>query len=397
MIKKRGLIFLMLLTLCFNLNLVSVSASEIKLIEENETTEENELYILRKYSLLPEQDFESIKGLVESEFEKDKYKYSIISSDIEPVYSKQTEVFEKSKSLVVGSSDRNSAINSFEQSINCDENGYSGVLYIQPYSLSVKENEYKTETETYYTTETKTVNQTFYGLEGNDVSLIPQSINYEGVTFSRIATIGFTPTNNESIQNDADTAVSRFYDATATYRGQVQVPHQRTSTSVKNYLATVKYSGECQKDIHVENILNLKYKGEKIEEPIIVEPEPELEENKSILPAFAAVGATGVSGFLIFIVAFFSAKNIKVYSHDPDIENAFGYKIGRVGIKNGVIDISKFNSVAMSNVYILTTNTRTGRKYSGRSIKVRNGDKVEITAFIPNISQKNYKTEHIIF
>ena len=112
--------------------------------------------------------------------------------------------------------------------------GFSGVLTLQPDSLTVEAASYGSKSST------KTLTRTYPNLSDADINLIPKEATANNRTYS-LADIAWT---EGSVYNPYDEEVSVRYTAVATYSTQVKSRYAKTYTATVNYTGTVSRTAD---------------------------------------------------------------------------------------------------------------------------------------------------------
>lgn len=162
---------------------------------------------------------------------------------------------------IISEKEKNNAISLFEKEIEYKKENYNGTLKLDESSLKLVKNE--VENITTYDTKKYTLyeDKTYYGLEENDYSLLPQTIIKDGIVL-KLITADFIKTNSK------DT-----YNAICKYGGAYQKKIPSTKQLVKTYKVTVNYKGSVSKKIIEKRIVDVAY--EKITENKVIELDTE--------------------------------------------------------------------------------------------------------------------------
>lgn len=158
---------------------------------------------------------------------------------------------------IISENDKSKAINLFEKELNYNKDNLKGVLKLDESSLKVVKNE--VENITKYDTKKYTIyeEKTYYGLESNDYSLLPQTIIKDGVVL-KLITADFIKTNSK------DT-----YNCNTKYGGNYTKKIPINKQIVKNYKASVNYKGDIQKEIVDKRIVTVFYEKEQSNNNIV--------------------------------------------------------------------------------------------------------------------------------
>ena len=221
MIKKFFLIFAFII---FNLN--TVFANEISPLESKEM-------LIQTYEFAG--DVLNYKELIPNEINHKGNIYKMI--DIKAEENTKIETIQKTEPIekIVTDTKKSNVINLFEKELTIDKDNLKGTLKLDENSLEITKNQ--VENVTNYKTEKYTIyeDKSYYGLESNDYSLLPQTLNKNGKTLKLISA-EFVKTNSNDIYN-----ANCKYGATFTKK----IPN--TKEVVKDYKATINYVGEVEK------------------------------------------------------------------------------------------------------------------------------------------------------
>lgn len=235
----KKLIFFIIFCIFLN-NISLVLATEQNTIEAISTKET----IIKTYEFAGNVDYEPlIPNTIEHK------KETFIKKDIKVEEEKRTEnvdIIEPVEKIIL-ESEKSKAISLFEKELNYNKDNLKGVLKLDENSLKIIKNE--VENVTKYDTKKYTIyeDKTYYGLESNDYSLLPQTIIKDGVVL-KLITADFVKTNSK------DT-----YNCNTKYGGTYNKKIPSTKQVVKNYKATVNYKGNIQKEIVDKRIVTVFY------------------------------------------------------------------------------------------------------------------------------------------
>ena len=233
---------------------ITISISNAVAIEvpiSSETANINGKQILTEvYNVSSEVDPED---LIKSDFSSQSFVYTFESitkdeSKIESVKNVEQEV-----TIPVESKNLNNNLSLLNAYINYnDEEGYEGNLYLLPDTVKITTDGYA------YKNSTVSDTKTYTGLEYNDPTLIPQTVQKNGYTLS-ISSIDW---NEESMVQDG--TIPSTFSAIVTYTKTV------SSRYATGYTMTAKYKGDVSKT-SIENIkYTVNYVGSEIESEITV-------------------------------------------------------------------------------------------------------------------------------
>lgn len=221
MLKK----FFLICTLIIS-NLNTVFANEINPLESKEV-------LIQTYNFAG--DVLNYKELIPNEINHKGNIYKMI--DIKAEENTKIETINKTENVekIVTDTKKENVITLFEKELNINNDNLKGTLKLDENSLEITKNQ--VENVTNYKTQKYSLfeNKSYYGLESNDYSLLPQTLNKNGKTLKLISA-EFIKTNSNDIYN-----ANCKYGATFTKK----IPN--TKEVVKDYKATVNYVGELEK------------------------------------------------------------------------------------------------------------------------------------------------------
>lgn len=235
----KKLIFFIIFCMFLN-NISLVFATENSTVEAISTKET----LIKIYEFAGNIDYEP---LIPSSLEHKGETF--IKKDIKVEEEKRTENVDIVEPVekIITESKKSKATNLFEKELNYNKNSLKGILKLDESSLKVVKNE--VENITKYDTKKYTIyeDKTYYGLESNDYSLLPQTIIKDGVVL-KLITADFVKTNSK------DT-----YNCNTKYGGTYNKQIPSTKQVVKNYKATVNYKGNIEKEIVYKRIVTVFY------------------------------------------------------------------------------------------------------------------------------------------
>ena len=259
--------------------LITVSLCGMTAVPEDvETRQDGEkMEIIKVYHLSPEEDPQL---LIEEPFEQDGYEYQYESMVKEEETTENKKLAEKTITLETDTNDLEAILQQVEGSIPYDEgDGYTGTLTLDPSSIKTEAAGYATSSYTVSDT------RTYTDLAYNDSSLIPQTVQKNGMTLS-LSSVSWQGQGGTGANGSL---IPTSYTATAYYSGV------GSRTYATGYVTEAKYSGEVTQT-ETENIYTLTYSGK-----LIPPPEPEEEEPDWTMLGFLAAGVT-VALILIAVV-----------------------------------------------------------------------------------------------
>lgn len=224
--------------------------------EDVETRQEGEkMEIIKVYHLSPEEDPQL---LIEEPFEQDGYEYQYKSMVKEEENTENKKLAQKTISLETETDDLDAILQQIKGSIPYDgDDGYTGDLTLEPASIKTQAAGYATSSYTVSDT------RTYTDLAYNDNSLIPQTVNKNGMTLS-LSSVSWQGQGGTGANGSL---IPTSYTATAYYSALA------SNTYATGYVTEAKYSGEVTR-IDTEYVYTLTYSGTLIpEEPVEQEPD----------------------------------------------------------------------------------------------------------------------------
>ena len=220
-------IIIFIITFLLNTNIV-FGNNYIKPVETKET-------VIETYTF--DGNVTNYEELIPNEINYNNKTY--IKVDVNVEEKTRTETLEKTESVqkIVKENEKQNAINLFEKELNYNKDNLKGTLKLDKNSLSISKN--KVENVTTYTNKKYTMyeDKTYYSLTSNDYSLLPKTIEKNGV-YLKLISADFIKTNSNDI-----------YNAVCKYGGTYTERIPNTKEVVKDYKATVTYIGTLEKTI----------------------------------------------------------------------------------------------------------------------------------------------------
>ena len=252
----KKLIFFIVFCIFLN-NISLVFGAEQPTIEAISTKET----LIKTYEFAGNVDYEPlIPNSIEHKGE------TFIKKDVKVEEEKRTENVDIVEPVekIISESEKSKALSLFEKELNYNKNNLKGILKLDESSLKIVKNEIENVTK--YDTKKYTIyeDKTYYGLESNDYSLLPQTIIKDGVVL-KLITADFVKTNSK------DT-----YNCNTQYGGTYTKKIPTTKQVVKNYKATVNYKGNIQKEIVDKRIVTVFYEQGQVDNNVIAETKTEL-------------------------------------------------------------------------------------------------------------------------
>lgn len=277
---------------------------------------------------------------IQQEIEENDNKYKLAD------YSKQEDednlkIVTAYKKDVIKSNTKESIINHFGDSLNYDDEKYSGTIALKDYDIKTISN------GKYEAIDEKKI--TFSKYSKNDLDNIEKEKSINGVTYYLI---------NVNWEND-ETENIDGQEVPTTYKGIMTYQAVVTRNNPFSYEITVTYEGNVNKKDPVY-LYTLEY--EKIEEePVIIQEEPK----DYTVPTIIISGL----GIALVIVYFISKNTAKVY-----VKTDNGYKlirIVRLSKKHNLINLSNYKHKTSTNMYAIKTTNGFYNKNKNMLIKFK--------------------------
>ncbi len=287
---------------------------------------------------IPLENVTECERTIENEVLVDSINYKL--ENIEKIENRKTLTINKEikKDIIVTTNNKYNVLNLFENKKEMSEDGYKGTLELQNDSLEIKVNDsYQEEYKVY-------LQKVYNDVSSNDINDIPKEIKKDGTTYYLV-----NPVWNISATEKVDSN-----DVPVTYNGTMYYEGVKIRTIVRNYKASVKYTGTLQKEIIDSVTFNVEYK----EVPKKV---------NYVVPAI-----TTTSGIIIFSgIILLKRKNVKIYNYNKEKYRLV--KKVHINNKDAIIDIvplkitsNKFKIVLSDSIYKELKNTNIKIKYFDR-------------------------------
>lgn len=177
-------------------------------------------------------------------------------TDIEEKENKKVLIRDKNliENLIVNTNDRSNVLNLFESKKHINEEGYTGEVELQVDSLDIKVNEsYQEEYKVY-------LQKKYNNVPSNELNDIPKQIKENGITYYLVKPVW----NVSEKQQIGDNEVPVTYNGIMYYEGV------KVRTIIKNYKATVSYTGTLEKEIVETVTFNMRYEKMQTQDNYIV-------------------------------------------------------------------------------------------------------------------------------
>lgn len=275
---------------------------------------------------------------IKDEIVVDNINYKI--ENIEKIENKKTLSINKeiSEELIVTTNNKYNVLNLFENKKEISEDGYKGTLELQNDSLEIKvNNSYQEEYKVY-------LQRTYNNVSSNDINNIPKEIKENGTTYYLVNPI-WNISTTEKVDNN---------DIPVTYNGTMYYEGIKVRTIVRNYKASIKYTGTLEKEIIDSVTYNVEYK----------------EVPKEVNYTITTVAST--SGIIIFSgIILIKRKNAKIYNYNQEKYNLV--KKIHINKKDPIINIAPLKIT--SNKFRIVLSDSIYKKLKDRNIKIKYFDK----------------------
>lgn len=324
----------MLITLC-----IVSSCNFVNADDENN----NENYL--KQEVIKVNKVEEYLQTIEQEIQIGNNTYKL--EDTKQQENMKETILEKSiqEELIVSNNNKNFILNQFNKTKDISEDGYVGTLNIDNDSLEIIPNETYVEEYKVY------LQKTYNNVGSNELNDIPKEIKENGIVYYLINPTWEINTQEQIGENNVPTS----------YNGIMYYEGVKTRTVIKNYKATIKYTGNIsKKEIDTITITSI-YKKQPIE---IIE-----KDNNYVVPTIATTSAIVFFSGLIII----KSKNAKLYNYTKSNELKLIKKI-HIDEKNPIINITSATEIE-SNRYRLELSNGIFKKLKDKNIKIKYFDK----------------------
>ncbi len=245
---------------------------------------------------------------------------------------------EITEDMIVTTNNKYNVLNLFENKKEINEDGYKGTLELQNDSLEIKvNNSYQEEYKVY-------LQRTYNNVSSNDINDIPKEIKENGTTYYLVNPI-WNISTTEKVDNN---------DIPVTYNGTMYYEGIKVRTIVRNYKASIKYTGTLEKEIIDSVTYNVEYK----------------EVPKEVNYTITTIAST--SGIIIFSgIILIKRKNAKIYNYNQEKYNLV--KKIHINKKDPIINIAPLKIT--SNKFRIVLSDSIYKKLKDRNIKIKYFDK----------------------
>ena len=221
--------------------------------------------ITKTYELAPDENPEL---LIEEPFEQDGLCYEYAQMTGEPVETTESKTISQTVTVESQSTETEENLALLAGSIPYEADGYAGTLTLLPASVHTEAKGYATRSYTVSDT------RTYPDLAYNDPSLIPQTVQKDGLTLT-LSGVTWKGTGGTGANGSL---IPTSYTATASYSGTGSTRY------ATGYLTTADYAGTVSKTETQKIIYEVEYRGTPI-------PEPEPQEKNTALPIWIPISA----------------------------------------------------------------------------------------------------------
>ncbi len=287
---------------------------------------------------------------IQKEIEEDNVKYKLSN------YSKQedegnSKVVTAYKKDVIKSNTKESIINHFGESLDYDNEEYSGTIALKDYDIKTISN------GKYEAIDEKKINFSKYSK--NDLDNIEKEKTINGTTYYLI---------NVNWEND-ETENIDGQEVPTTYKGVMIYQAVVTRNNPFSYEITVTYEGEVSKKDPIY-LYTIEY--EKIEE----EPEVIIEEKEDYTVPTIIISGLGIALVIIYLVG---KNTARVY---VKTDNGFKLiRIVRLSKKHNMINLSNYKHKTVTNMLAIKTTNGFYNKNKNMLIRVKK-DKITKNVYL---------------
>lgn len=316
----------------------------------------------KTYEMPPDFDPAALK---EQPFEQDGYWYRYERMDKTVHHKTETQDAEDTVTLDAPSADLSAVIDKFPVTKSYIKDGYIGDLTLDLQSIKVEAIGYKTVTDSHPHSITKT-----YELPYNDRSLVPESVQADGLSLPRTS-LSWSPTANVS-----DSDVPDAWTATAVY-SKTTYTNRQVATG---YQASAVYRGILSKTSVDHVIYTVTYVGSKL--PIL----PFLDPDVTISQIMIVCGALALLLLLLILwvirYILWHTARVYVYNEERHIHDVVSRQFVR--IRTPRIRLSALQGHAETE-YTVILRRKLAKRLIGRDIAIETGGEAQhhvVEAFV---------------
>lgn len=315
-------------------------------------TEINSILTLEKIYEMPP-DFDPV-ALKEQPFEQDGYWYRYERMDKAVHHKTETQDAEDMVTLNAPSEDLAAVIDKFPVTRAYTKDDYSGDLTLDLQSIKVEATGYKTVTDSHPHSITKT-----YNLPYNDRSLVPETVQADGMSLPRTA-LTWTEAANVS-----DSDVPNAWTATAIYSKTTYTSRQVAT----GYQASAVYRGEISRTDVDYVTYTVTYLGSKI--PVMPFLDPDV-----TVSQIAIVCAASLLLLIVLIARYILCHTARVYVYNEErrIHDVVSRQFVR--IRTPRIRLSALQGHAETE-YTVILRRKLAKRLVGRDIAIETGKEAQ--------------------
>ncbi len=303
--------------------------------------------ITKTFELSPEVDPSLLR---EEPFSQDGYWYRYQRMDKSDQETTDTQPVEETVTVDAPSSELADVIDQFPATRAYSKDGYTGELLLDVQSVKVEATGYSTVTDNHPHTVTKT-----YELAYNDRSLVPESVQSDGLT------LPLTGLSWSEAANVEDSDVPASWTATATYSKTTYTTRQVAD----GYQATAVYKGEVEKTGVGSVIYTVTYTGSKI--PVLPGLDPDITVSQLAI-------TTGLAVLLILLLIWryirWHIARVYVYNEERRIHDVVSRQYVRV--RTPKIRLAALQGHEETE-YTVILRKRLAKRLVGRDIAIETG------------------------
>lgn len=303
--------------------------------------------LTKTFELPPEVDPALLR---EEPFSQDGYWYRYQRMDKADQETTDTQPAEETVTVDAPSGELADAIGQFPATRAYSKDGYTGELLLDVQSIKVEATGYSTVTDSHPHTVTKT-----YELAYNDRSLVPETVQAEGLT------LPLTGLSWSETKNVRDSDVPAVWTATATYSKTTYT----TREVAAGYRATAVYRGEVGKTSIGSVVYTVTYTGSKI--PVLPGLDPDITVSQLAV-------MTGLAALLLLALVFryirWHTACVYVYNEERRIHDVVSRQYVRV--RTPKLRLSALQGHEETE-YTVILRKRLAKRLVGRDIAIETG------------------------
>lgn len=314
-------------------------------------TEKQELKVYEENKIVSIENHNEYKNSIANEITVDGIKYQLKDIKEQENMIALTKNKEEQEQKIVNTSNKYSALNSFEQEKQIKEDGYTGIIELQQDSVNLVPN------ESYMEEYKVNLRKEYNNVPQNELNEIPKTIQENGTTYYLV----------NPVWNIAETQNIDGQDVPVSYNGEMNYEGIKQRRVIKNYIATVSYKGILQKEESDSITYNLVY-----------EEIPTEEKNYTPVVLSTTAGIIFFSGLIIF-----KRKNIFVYNNS----NGKWRLVKRICISKNdrLIDITP--NIPMTSKYKIVLSKKLFNDLLNKNMTIKYFDK----QYIYEIKEKEFE------